>query len=153
MVKDRGGRRGVENAFLSADRCFMADRQFQPCAMDDQVPTDLSLAPLDQQVTEIRKLHGPQPVHPPPLPEPPSSSVRYSLGELLALITVSALLLAPIRYLGAALFAAASGALAFIVLVYISLAKPSRGIVHVAWWVLLVIYIVAAVAALLNRDL
>jgi len=131
----------------------MADRPIQPCEVGDQALDDISLAPPDQEATEVRKAHGPQPVYPPPFAEPQPDPIRYSLRELLVVITVSALVLAPIRYLGAALFAAVSGVMAFLVLVYISLAKPSRGIVHVAWWVLLLMYVVAAVAALVNRDL
>lgn len=46
-----------------------------------------------------------------------------------------------------------TGVLGFVMLVVISLVKPTRGIVHVAWWVLMIVYVVAAVAALVNRDL
>lgn len=49
-----------------------------------------------------------------------------------------------------ATFAGIAGVLGFFMLVFISLAKPTRGIIHVAWWVVLALYIVAAV---LNKDI
>lgn len=62
-------------------------------------------------------------------------------------------MLASIRFLGAAAFAGLAGVLGFFMLLFISLAKPTRGIIHVAWWVILTIYLVAAIAAVLNKNL
>jgi len=132
----------------------MAQPQLEPSDLDDQQPAELSLTPVDPEAIDVRKLHNPPPPRfPAPDSEPAPDPVRYSLRELLLVITLTALLLAPIRYIGAAMFAAISGVMAFLILVYISLAKPSRGIVHVAWWVILAIYVVAAVAALVNKDI
>ncbi|MCE9557142.1 MAG: hypothetical protein K8T91_27660 [Planctomycetes bacterium] len=112
------------------------------------------LQPLeDLEDNNPRKLHSIPPPHFPPPPEIQPELIRYSLLELLVLITLTAVMLASIRLLGAAVFAGLTGVLGFFMLVFISLAKPTRGIIHVAWWVLLTVYLVAAVAAVLNKDL
>ena len=100
-------------------------------------------------------LHPPtarQPRHLTVLPDSPPEPVRYSLRELMILMALAAVLLAPIRLVGAAVYAAVTGMLAFAILVFISIARPQRGIVHVGWWILLVIYLTAAVATLFSKD-
>ena len=128
-----------------------------PAAKDEQSgPTAAppGLRPLDDSAeVEPRKLHDLPPPLYAPLPEPLPAPIRYSLFELLVLVTLTAVMLASIRLVGAAIFAGIAGVLGFVMLVFISLAKPTRGIVHVAWWVVMVIYIVAAAAAVLNKDI
>lgn len=116
--------------------------------------SQLELKPLEELADcDPRKLPSPPPPRFPPTPETPAEPIRYSLFELLLLMTVTAVMLSTIRLLGAAAFAGIAGVVGFIMLVFISLAKPTRGIVHVAWWVILAIYLIAAVAAVVNKDL
>lgn len=134
-----------------ADACSPEPQKLPAATVGDGQDADdsLSFAPA----TANQGVVTPEPHFPPPLPPSAEEPVRYSLFELLVLITVTAAMLASIRFLGAAAFAGIAGVLGFFMLVFISLAKPTRGIIHVAWWVILVIYLVAAVAAVLNKDL
>lgn len=98
------------------------------------------------------------PLSPPPyqsseVPPAADEPVRYSLFELLVLMTLAAVMLASLRFVGVAAFASIAGVLGFFMLVFISIFKPNRGIVHVAWWVLMAIYLTASVAAILNKDM
>jgi hypothetical protein len=87
------------------------------------------------------------------LPPPEAEPLRYSLRELLILMTLSAVLLSTIRLLGAATFAAVSGVMAFAMLIFISVAKPQNGIIHIGWWILMVIYLIASVVAVVGKNL
>ncbi|MCE9547725.1 MAG: hypothetical protein K8T25_19820 [Planctomycetia bacterium] len=92
-----------------------------------------------------------QPHYPRPS-DPPAEPFHFSLAELLALVTMAAVLLAVLRLTGPAAFAAVSGVLAFVSLVAISMLKPDRAIIHVAWWTIVLIYLLSAAAAILQTP-
>lgn len=116
-------------------------------SLDDDV--ELTVEPSPVADAEDPRKTPPEipPPHFPSAPPEPSEPIRYSLRELMALITVAAVLFASMRLIGAAVFAAVAGVLGFVMLVIISVAKPTRGVIHIAWVVLMIVYAVACVAA------
>ena len=72
---------------------------------------------------------------------------RFSLRELLFLVTLVAIGLSGMHWLPLRLYAGMSGLAALIGLVILSVLRPSRLVAHLAWWSVLGIYVLSAFAA------
>ncbi len=77
--------------------------------------------------------------------------VRYSVRELLFLTAVAAVVFGVSRLLPQDTVAAFLGVLALFWLIGMSLVKPQHSIFYVGWWVLLLTYVVTAVAAAIGE--
>jgi hypothetical protein len=71
--------------------------------------------------------------------------VRFSVRDVLVLTAFAAVLFAMFRLVRPDAFALALGVVAFISLVALSMVRQRNSILHVGWWVLLVVYLVTAI--------
>lgn len=84
----------------------------------------------------------------PPEPEPGDRELRqFTLGHLLILVTVAALILAPINWLALPTFAGLLGIFSLAGLAVINIFHIRHLIVHVSWWCLFAIYITVGILA------
>jgi hypothetical protein len=72
------------------------------------------------------------------------ASQRFSLANLLLLVTCAAVVLAVGRMLPPPIFAGVCGTVAFFYLVLLSVLQVQSAMWHVGWWLLLVTYLAAA---------
>ncbi len=75
-------------------------------------------------------------------------AVRFSVRDLLLIMTFAASLWAVFRLVRLDLYALALGGLTFVSLVVLSLCKRKHAILNVGWWVLLTVYLTCALAAI-----
>lgn len=78
--------------------------------------------------------------------------VRYSVRDLLFLTAVAAAIFGVSRMLPKETVAGFLGVLALLWLIGLSLVKPQHSIFHIGWWVLLLTYLVTAVAAVIGAG-
>jgi hypothetical protein len=76
---------------------------------------------------------------------------QFSLSGLLGIFTLAAVLLGAGRWLPMSSFAGLMGLGALAMLAVITLLECRRAIVHVAWWVMLALYLGMAIAAFFGR--
>jgi hypothetical protein len=76
--------------------------------------------------------------------------VRYSVRDLLFLTGIAAVVFGVSRTLPQGAVAGFLGLLALLGLIGLSIVKPQNSIFHVGWWVLLLMYLVTAVAAVIG---
>jgi hypothetical protein len=74
---------------------------------------------------------------------------QFTLGQLLALVTLAGLLVAPVGLLPRSGYAMLVGACALMALAYVTLGKPAGAIARLAWWMIFVLYVAASLAACL----
>ncbi len=72
---------------------------------------------------------------------------QFSIAGLLALMTVVCVALAPARYVRPSVFAGIIGAVAVLTMAVISRLRLPSAIAYLAWWCLLVLYVIAAIVA------
>lgn len=75
---------------------------------------------------------------------------RYSLWGLLGIVTAASLLLAIGSYFPKPIFAGAVGIATLISMVALSAMKNPPAVLHVAWWTLLLIYLMAIGSAIVG---
>ena len=75
---------------------------------------------------------------------------RFSLSGLLAIVTAASLLLAVGSYFPKPIFAGAVGIATLVSMVALSAMKNPPAVLHVAWWTLLLIYLMAIGSAVLR---
>ena len=78
-------------------------------------------------------------------------SRQFSLSGLLLLVTFVAVLMGPMVWLPRPVFAGLLGLASIVVLVVISIFNTRHMIVHVAWWLMLVMYVLSVFAAFIQR--
>lgn len=77
---------------------------------------------------------------------------RFSLAWVFVLVTGAALLLAWGRQMRPENFAAVCGVAVLVALALISALRIRWVVIHVAWWLLLAIYLLASALAVVRRD-
>ena len=87
------------------------------------------------------------------VPPQPKARYQFSLAEMFLVISLAAVILSVLGYLPGGYspenFAGVAGFGVLAALVVLGYLKPERPIVHLAWWVLLVVYLGACMTALL----
>ena len=107
-------------------------------------------APPDPESIDYRGSVLPVIPEPPPEEVPPESDrFQFTMAEWFLLVTFAAVFLSMLGYVPRATFAALAGLGLLAFAAVISYYKPSRAIFRLAWWVLLAIYALTAIAALL----
>ena len=76
---------------------------------------------------------------------------QFSLSGLLLLVTFVAVLMGPMVWLPRPVFAGLVGLASIVVLVVISIFNTRHMIVHIAWWLMLVMYVLCVSAAFIQR--
>lgn len=99
-------------------------------AVDDPIPPS-PLSPADLKT-----------IHTAVTGEDPESR-RFSMWDLLAVVTVASLVLAVGTYVSKPVFAGAVGMATLVSLVALSAMKHPPAILQIGWWVLLLIYLMA----------
>ncbi len=104
---------------------------------------------------ELIALHNDQ-----PLPTEPDQAVlvpgkpdlRFSLFELLLLVTFAAFGLGGGRWLSTALFAGVTGLMGLVLLVALAVAAPGSRLERLAWWCLTALYVMAVCSAIFHSG-
>ena len=87
---------------------------------------------------------------PPPDNLPPATSRQFSLSSLLCLMVLACLGFAAFAKLPRPIFAGFAGGISVLGLIILTVFKPPWAIIHLGWWLVLSIYLLASLLAALG---
>jgi hypothetical protein len=122
----------------------VADDEGYALGPADNADRPTSLPPLDLSPADVQRIKD-------AICPPPPADERFSLGGLFAIVTAAAVLLGVGIRLPRPLFAGLAGVATLVGIAVLSLSNSPSAALRVAWWVLLVIYLLAIGAAVWGR--
>jgi hypothetical protein len=134
-----------------SDRGDNVNRPNKPDEPDDVY----SVAPPDPEVVDYKPSVYPVVHQQPPEPEPQEDDrFQFTLAELLLFTAVASFFLSILGLLPggytAANFAGLTGAGVLLSLGVLAVLKPSRAIIRLGWWAMVVVYALACVVAIIR---
>ena len=120
-----------------------------------QSDEDYPLAPSEPESAEDKRIWYPGKTDEPPEAEPPQKDrFQFSLAELLLLMAAASFFLSILGFLPEQYaiqnFAGLAGLGVLLSLIVLAFTKPARPIIHIGWWAMLLLYLLACVAALIK---